>query len=287
MGRIRARSFHGQVPTGGAVLNTGLTDWDRRNLAILGPDHHNVFRTAEPGELFSPAGLALCDMCGTPVDSRRSRCHPCDKRLSGGQYGSLIPPRPAFLTYAIRGSQSATDAYSYKRAGGDAALQRMGVLLGFFISKHSGCFRLNTGHPITHVASVPSGTGRPDHPLEVNLLPMFPSVLARVQVVRTVPDRDEGTRQEVVDPGIVSVGSDVSGRHVLLVDDTWTTGRSVMSVAVALRQAGAAQVSVLCLTRWLSPKYSTTAQWLSSVRLPSYDPTFCPVTRSGSCPSHI
>lgn len=39
---------------------------------------------------------------------------------------------------------------------------------------------------------------------------------------------------------------------MLLVDDTWTSGTSMQSAAAALTRAGAASVTGLCVTRWLS-----------------------------------
>ena len=41
----------------------------------------------------------------------------------------------------------------------------------------------------------------------------------------------------------------LTGRHVVLVDDVMTSGASIYAAALALRQAGAAQVSVLVLAR--------------------------------------
>ena len=42
----------------------------------------------------------------------------------------------------------------------------------------------------------------------------------------------------------VDLAADVAGRHVLVIDDVWTTGSNAQSAALTLRRAGAAAVSV-------------------------------------------
>lgn len=101
---------------------------------------------------------------------------------------------------------------------------------------------------------------------------------------RVAPAREEG-RQATIDPSINRIDSDVNGRHVLVLEDTWTRGFSALSLAVGLEQAGASQVSVLTIARYLDANYPPTEAWLkTNSPLPSYDPTFCPVTRSPDCP---
>ncbi len=53
----------------------------------------------------------------------------------------------------------------------------------------------------------------------------------------------------------------VTDRHVLVLDNVWTTGSNAQSAALTLRRAGAAAVSVLLMIgRWLS---SRNAVWPS------------------------
>lgn len=46
--------------------------------------------------------------------------------------------------------------------------------------------------------------------------------------------------------------NNADGRHVLLIDDTWTSGGHALSATLALRASGADQISVLVLARWLT-----------------------------------
>lgn len=67
----------------------------------------------------------------------------------------------------------------------------------------------------------------------------------------------------------------VAGKRVLLVDDTWTTGTSLQSVAAALKAAGAASVTGLCVARWLSWRWEPDVPLLRQVAAAPYDPSRC------------
>ncbi|GAA1769360.1 hypothetical protein [Nostocoides vanveenii] len=75
------------------------------------------------------------------------------------------------------------------------------------------------------------------------------------------------------------------GRHILLIDDTWTGGGHATSAAMGLKAAGATHVSVLVLARWLSIGWeATTTAWAKrALTAPDFRPDVCPWTQ-GSCP---
>ena len=62
---------------------------------------------------------------------------------------------------------------------------------------------------------------------------------------------------------------------MLLVDDTWTTGTSLQSAAAALKAAGAASVTGLCVGRWLSWRWEPDVPLLKHVTAAPYDPFRC------------
>ena len=78
----------------------------------------------------------------------------------------------------------------------------------------------------------------------------------------------------------------VKGRHVLLVEDTWTSGAKAQSAAVALRDAGAAYVTVLCVMRWCRWDWPGHAELLRTLDKP-YDPLWCPVFGKAGCPPRL
>jgi orotate phosphoribosyltransferase len=75
----------------------------------------------------------------------------------------------------------------------------------------------------------------------------------------------------------------LSGRHILILDDTWTTGSNTQSAALTLRHAGADHVSVMVVGRWLSHTYGNNAEFIKTRLRRDYDPGVCPVT-GGQCP---
>jgi predicted phosphoribosyltransferase len=74
---------------------------------------------------------------------------------------------------------------------------------------------------------------------------------------------------------------DLTRRHVLLLDDTWTSGASAHSAALTLRRAGAQRVSVMVIGRWLAA--ARNARFIEGRLQNPYDPRVCPVT-GGECP---
>jgi hypothetical protein len=73
-------------------------------------------------------------------------------------------------------------------------------------------------------------------------------------------------------------GLSCRGRH-----DTWATGGHVQSAVLALREAGAARVSVLVVARWLKEDYGDNKSFIGELADRDYDPRTCPWTGAG-CP---
>jgi hypothetical protein len=61
------------------------------------------------------------------------------------------------------------------------------------------------------------------------------------------------TWARMLDPGRFRVPRPLTGAAVLLLDDTWTSGGTAQSAAVALKRAGARSVAVVVLGRHLPP----------------------------------
>jgi hypothetical protein len=86
-----------------------------------------------------------------------------------------------------------------------------------------------------------------------------------------------------LDPAHFSVDSSgpVQDAHVLVVEDSWVTGGHSQFVAVALKHAGAAAVTVLPVCRLLKPAWAPNIAYSPHRRPWSTDT--CPVTGS-ACP---
>lgn len=98
-------------------------------------------------------------------------------------------------------------------------------------------------------ATIPSTANSPRAGVEHPLRRIVRRVLPSVPEVRL---RAAGTKSRSLSPDLFHVdGPYTPGmlRHVLLIDDTWTTGGNVQSAAVALKRAGAQRVTVFCVAR--------------------------------------
>jgi hypothetical protein len=156
------------------------------------------------------------------------------------------------VSYAIKGSRFAQNLWLYKseRDGAAAAQAALRALLLVFLHDHGPCVWRQAGITApTRLAVVPSGRGRPGvHPLRRLISPQvaLPWVGLAPRPGEEPPARDlaaDGFR----------VAQRLTGSAVLLIDDTWTSGGSIQSAAVALRRAGARSVAAVVLGRHVNP----------------------------------
>jgi hypothetical protein len=214
-----------------------------------------------------------CAVCVAPVVGYE-RCYQCDHRGHAG-----LADVAAFLTYAVAGQQSGYVMRGYKAqppVGEHQTIVTLLLLVG--LSGHAGCPGALAGAPVTQWATVPSLPARPgEHPLHriVGAVAPGPEAVLTAAATAQFP-RD-------VNPGHFRADAALSpGSHVLLIDDTWTGGGHAQSAVLALRQAGAARVSVLVVARWIREDFGNSG-FLSALASRDYDPRTCPWT-GGACP---
>ncbi len=259
---------------------------DQQFLARVAHVFSNAFRpdTSKQATLLDTTGT-LCGQCGTPT-AGYPKCYKCGQEFKGTGWDHLLPNAVVPLSYAISGQQSGIDIYAYKdprRA--QPALSRLQILVYFFVKYHLRCLASQVGLDPTHAVSVPSGKGRRDHPLHLSLLPYFGRDLENQEARRVAPNRAANERQTAIDPNLFDVGKFEADDHVVVLEDTWVSGANCLSLAIAIRRAGAGAVSIVSVARFLVPKFEDTQVWLSEHSpLPPYDPLFCPVSRSSRCP---
>ena len=132
------------------------------------------------------------------------------------------------------------------------------------------------GHPIGAWTVIPSTQGRVDRPL--------PALAARVGLpgapVTATLTTDQPTDARATANGRFAFDrpESIQDRHVLMVDDTWTTGARLQSMALSLRSAGAAAVSGFVLARWLRADWPVTADFIRGTPHRDFNPRLCPVT---------
>jgi len=79
-----------------------------------------------------------------------------------------------------------------------------------------------------------------------------------------VSQADTGERVVSVSRFALDPETDLAGQHVLILDDTWTTGANAHSAVLAARRAGAAAVSVMVVGRWLASGFRHNAQFIKT-----------------------
>jgi len=221
-----------------------------------------------------------CSVCATPVQGY-PRCFRCQQVHSTPHLADLVAP----LVYGIQGAQSGTLLRHYK----DDPSARVRALHGRIVNRllyvgimlHETCIERRTGRPVTLRLTVPSLRGRAGtHPFlmtalatrAVNPAPLL--VRARGAAAHRMVSPEQFTLQ----PGV-----SLAGQHILILDDTWTTGANAQSAVLTVRAAGADTVSVLVLGRWLVPGFADNAEFIRTRLRRDYDPRICPVT-GGDCP---
>lgn len=223
-----------------------------------------------------------CRVCAAPVRGF-DLCWQCAAHQRMPGTADVVAP----LAYAIAGTESALTLSAYKNHPARAERERRsrvaaGLLMSA-ISLHEDCLGAVVGMAISARVVVPSLTYRPDdHPLT--------SIVRSVGLMDDlvlVPGPEAGCDRRVRQGKFaVRSAASVAGRHVLVIDDVWTTGSNAQSAALTLRAAGVAAVSMLVVGRWLNPRNTLTRRFIQNRLCRPYDPHVCPVT-GGVCPRFL
>jgi predicted amidophosphoribosyltransferase len=250
------------------------------------PPVQQALATTAGGFLRNPVTRGTCARCFTPL-AAGGLCSACRNHQAAGGGPDLL----GLMTYAgylHPISQSGHTMRGYKNPSFPQRAHWTTVVLlsalGLF--GHLRCAGTIVGVPVSAWATVPSLPPKPGNP--PHALNEIARRLARPGATEVVllgsPDV---TNPRGVNPGhFAVVRGDPEGRHVLLIEDTWTGGGHLMSATLALRAAGCTHVSALALARWLSIGWGeTTEGWARrELALPDYQTDVCPWTQ-GPCPT--
>lgn len=243
--------------------------------ALLVREHGSYLHNVIPGL------PGLCEVCSTPVAGDYARCWPCSQMLPPGPVGGPagFVDRVAFLTYAVEGGQ----AYSVLRGYKNPTIQERywtaaATWVVWLLGRHGRCALPGSGIAESKfswatVPSVRSGR-RGEHPLHDIVRRSWGTHFPETPLALAAGAGGQGRSYRpirfIADPV-------PAGGHVVLIDDSWTTGANVQSAATALKRAGAAQVSALVLGRLLKDTWEPTRHFIERGGLRSpFDPAACP-----------
>ncbi len=228
-----------------------------------------------------------CEVCSGAAAG--TTCIQCEGHRR--RFGAALADRVVTLTYVRGGStpyhQSAHTMWAYKQSPPSTkAAEDLALMIVAASYCHGDCARRVSGRAWDAVTFVPS-VDRPgsDHPA---------AALARSVVGLGTDHRfplalgaqaSEADRTVLADRFVVEEQwlPRVVDRHVLVVDDTWTSGSKAQSAALAVRAAGAEMITVLCVARWCRQDWPDHRALLDACTEP-YDAWVCPVTRA-ACPT--
>ena len=196
-----------------------------------------------------------------------ARCYQCD--LAHTRCGGLLADVVAPIAYAVKGGRLADDLWRYKSgsAGATEAAARLTAMLAGYLREHGGRVWQAAdmaGDPGV-AAVVPSGQGRPGpHPLLEIVTSCVDVPVVPLSAAAGAAPRSRGLGDGVA-VGSLTVGGPVAGADVLLVDDSWVSGGSAQSAAMALKAAGARRVALVVIGRHVDPASPRSAEFLRAI----------------------
>ena len=216
----------------------------------------------------APRPGICCETCRSGVGPGYDRCIPCNRH-------DVPPVLPISISVHGRGLHRRLRNYkdATAKAGRRECSLDLAVLLYLFLERHSDCL----GGMPDIVVTVPSA----DRDALRAVIKRLPSLRdRRLRVLRAVGSKTE--RRYKVDEG---ASQRVAGRRVLLLDDTFTSGRSITAAYSALANAGAKIVGPLVIGRHFYPDYDTSVDLWDCLRKHTWSLKRCGICGPVQCPA--
>lgn len=223
----------------------------------------------------APAGPGVCVVCHTFIEASYERCYACAHQPQ--QLDAVVP-----ISYSIHLEQLHDALRGYKDAPVERVRRRfsrgLAAVLWRYLTRHEGCVASAAGlNAFDLVTTVPSGTPSRDEnrPALRRLVGELcaPTVSRYRRVLRPT---GRGRTDRAYDAERYEATEWLDERSVLLIDDTWTTGRSAQAAAAALRAAGADRVALVVVGRHVRRDFGDNDSRLRAMARP-YDWSTCAV----------
>lgn len=221
--------------------------------------------------------IDVCEVCHSLVDPQYARCYQCSQASRQLPHTADVV---SFVSLAPNTGQMATELYTYKRIDIHENLRRarqigLAAVLWKWLALHEHCMARHVGaERFDLITTVPSTSGRPGtHPLDDLVSKVVVGSGDRYVPLLALGASAAAHRGFAVDRFAVSAAP--TGRTVLIIDDTWTTGAHAQSAAAALKAAGARGVGILAIGRWMNIGWKNTSEWLHQHRGAGWDWNRC------------
>jgi predicted amidophosphoribosyltransferase len=230
-----------------------------------------------------PVRPGICSVCHTFCDPGYSRCYQCEQ--DSGPVDAVVP-----ITYSENLSQMHTVLRGYKDGSDPAQRQFMGLrlaaILWWFLMQHERCVASAAGlaePEFDVITTVPSSTTeRDDARGNLRLIVGQACDYTAGRYQRLLRPAGGGVTGRAFDPGRYHAATDLRGRNVLLIDDTWARGGHAQSAGAALKAAGADHVAAVLLGRHVNPSWQPVQGSGDLLKaLPHFDWTRCCVHPGG------
>jgi hypothetical protein len=218
-----------------------------------------------------PAGPGICTICHRCISPSFTLCYSC--AMTTGQVSAPISLVVPISLCQTTDSQLYHWLKTYKNpntveSARTRARLHLAATLSRFLSAHGGCIA-GAAHgmwdTVTHVPS--TRAGRAHHPLEdvIGMAPGLREVFRPLLQAGTSPPSHNQAR----DDGFVPLpGELLRATHVLLIDDTFTSGARLQSAASSLSRAGATVIAAVAVGRVVDPAFrrEITLPWWTEMR---------------------
>lgn len=188
----------------------------------------------------------ICGTChGAPSSRKFSECYSCYEATRG-----VTRPVPRVIPISLcpANGQLYRVLSTYKSCNRLRFQPVVAGLIGRFLKNHWDC----VGREPDLLAVVPSTTSRQgEHPLAAAIKMLHP-LGQRLRPLLSVGRQSCG-HNKPSDTGF-EAAEDVAGKHVLLVDDLYTSGARLHSAASVLQLAGAHLPAAVVVGRYMNPR---------------------------------
>lgn len=227
----------------------------------------------------SPDEVGVCSICRAPTPIGKQgthfqRCFPCNNGNYSAVLDGFIP-----ICYSVKdGLEGALWKVKNDVSSGWLQLP-LASLLSTFLYNHLECIEHAYGGKFDLGVTVPSskprnGTNHLDDLL--SCIDRWPVAWEQGVLTKTRNEPASDRRQQIV-PDLFIADSNVSGKRIILLDDTFTSGGSMASAAHALRGAGARSVVGIAFGRQLNVNREESRELISELPRRHLDLDTCPV----------